>query len=389
MVGVLITLLLITSSAKYKNIQSINLASGTINYKPYDFKIISMYKNDGSGDVEINKMPSTGYIINESKSYCTLNGTNKDTSAVLKTIDNHHVIENLSKNEKCYLYFDRGVNTSIGNIKHRGEKITFTGIATSSDTGIYSAPDDYGTSYYFRGLEGSLNNWVNFAGFYWRILRINGNDTIRMIYQGVANGNPSSANKTGTTTQIGVTTYAYNGTENDNTYIGYMNNGSSTTSYSGAHQNITNSNAKATIDAWYKINIVDKGYGKYVDINTGFCNDRELSSGTFGYTGAGYGTQQTAYTSAGRLYNGSSGWKTTQTPTLQCTNKNRDLFTVSNSDVGNKKLVYPVGMITSDEVVFAGALVVQIGNIIIYILNNIIGQCHLIVFMELVLACYM
>ena len=222
MVGVLITLLLITSSAKYKNIQSINLASGTINYKPYDFKIISMYKNDGSGDVEINKMPSTGYIINESKSYCTLNGTNKDTSAVLKTIDNHHVIENLSKNEKCYLYFDRGVNTSIGNIKHRGEKITFTGIATSSDTGIYSAPDDYGTSYYFRGVEGNLNNWVRFGGFYWRIIRINGNGTVRMIYSGVANGNPSSTNKTGTTTQINGTNYVYNQTSNDNTYIGYM-----------------------------------------------------------------------------------------------------------------------------------------------------------------------
>ncbi len=369
-----------------------DLVNGTINYKPYDFKVMAMYKNDGSGDIEINEMPSSDYSINESKSYCyTTDSNNHDSNPKLYTLSSgEHVIANLDKNDKCYLYFDKKVDLiADSKAKSKGDMTSFTKVANAVDTGIYSASDDYGTSYYFRGLEGSLNNWVNFAGFYWRILRINGNDTIRMIYQGVANGNPSSANKTGTTTQIGVTTYAYNGTENDNTYIGYMNNGSSTTSYSGAHQNITNSNAKATIDAWYKINIVDKGYGKYVDINTGFCNDRELSSGTFGYTGAGYGTQQTAYTSAGRLYNGSSGWKTTQTPTLQCTNKNRDLFTVSNSDVGNKKLVYPVGMITSDEVVFAGALVVQIGNIIIYILNNIIGQCHLIVFMELVLACYM
>ena len=37
---------------------------------------------------------------------------------------------------------------------------------------ICSAPDDYGTSYYYRGNVD--NNWVKFAGYYWRILRING-----------------------------------------------------------------------------------------------------------------------------------------------------------------------------------------------------------------------
>ena len=49
---------------------------------------------------------------------------------------------------------------------------------------VCSAPDDYGTSYYFRGnVE---NNWVKFAGYYWRILRINGDGSIRMIYAGDA-----------------------------------------------------------------------------------------------------------------------------------------------------------------------------------------------------------
>ena len=49
---------------------------------------------------------------------------------------------------------------------------------------VCSAPDDYGTSYYYRGnVE---NNWVKFAGYYWRILRINGDGSIRMIYAGDA-----------------------------------------------------------------------------------------------------------------------------------------------------------------------------------------------------------
>lgn len=49
---------------------------------------------------------------------------------------------------------------------------------------ICSAPDDYGTSYYYRGNVD--NNWVKFAGYYWRILRINGDESIRMLYAGDA-----------------------------------------------------------------------------------------------------------------------------------------------------------------------------------------------------------
>ncbi len=54
----------------------------------------------------------------------------------------------------------------------------FSKVATT-DEGIYSAVDDYGTSYYFRGVV--ENNYVKFAGAYWRIIRINGDGTIRMI----------------------------------------------------------------------------------------------------------------------------------------------------------------------------------------------------------------
>ena len=49
---------------------------------------------------------------------------------------------------------------------------------------LCSAPDITGTSYYFQGpVE---NNWVKFGDFYWRIIRINGDDSIRMIYAGDA-----------------------------------------------------------------------------------------------------------------------------------------------------------------------------------------------------------
>ena len=83
---------------------------------------------------------------------------------------------------------------------------------------VCTAPDDYGTSYYYRGnVE---NNWVKFAGFYWRILRINGDGSIRMIYAGDADVIDALPNKeevlkngyndasTGYT-QIGTSAYNY------------------------------------------------------------------------------------------------------------------------------------------------------------------------------------
>ena len=77
---------------------------------------------------------------------------------------------------------------------------------------LCSAPDDYGTSYYFRGTP--ENNYVKFAGFYWRILRINGDGSIRMIYSGDANVIDSLENK------AEVLANGYNDGDTDYTQIG-------------------------------------------------------------------------------------------------------------------------------------------------------------------------
>ena len=57
-----------------------------------------------------------------------------------------------------------------------------TQISDMNDKGLYKTSDSYGTSYYFRGAVD--NNWLYFAGFYWRIIRINGDGSIRLIYTG-------------------------------------------------------------------------------------------------------------------------------------------------------------------------------------------------------------
>ena len=199
--------------------------------------------------------------------------------------------------------------------------------------GIYIAKDDLGTSYYFRGNV--TNNYVKFANKYWRIIRINGDGTIRMIYAGTsahANGyDDSSANDM----DIGIS--SFNPNFDDNIYVGYMFGTKGATTYANTHSNTTNSTIKTKIDSWYDTNIVNTGNEKYI-ADAIYCNDRSVSSGT------GIGTTKTTYAAGTRLNNG--------TPTLKCTNNN-DKFTKSIT-LGNGKLTRMIGLITSDEAMYAG-----------------------------------
>ena len=199
--------------------------------------------------------------------------------------------------------------------------------------GIYSSEDDLGTSYYFRGNV--TNNYVKFANKYWRIIRINGNGTIRMIYAGTsahANGyDDSSAN------DMSIGTSAFNSSPNDNAYVGYMYGTAGASTYANTHNNTTDSTIKAKLDSWYDTNIVNTGNEKYI-ADAIYCNDRSVSSGT------GIGTTATTYAAKTRRDNG--------TPTLKCTNNN-DKFTKSTT-IGNGKLTRMIGLITSDEVMYAG-----------------------------------
>ena len=199
--------------------------------------------------------------------------------------------------------------------------------------GIYSSEDDLGTSYYFRGNV--TNNYVKFANKYWRIIRINGDGTIRMIYAGTsahANGYDDSS-----TNDMSIGTSAFNSSRDDNTYVGYMYGTIGASTYANTHSNTTNSTIKTKLDSWYDTNIVNTGNEEYI-ADAIYCNDRSVSSGT------GIGTTNTAYASQTRRDNGQ--------PTLKCANNN-DKFTKSTT-IGNGKLTKMIGLITSDEVKYAG-----------------------------------
>ena len=200
------------TKAKYQGIEDIKLVEGNINYKPYDFKMMAMYKSDdGTNYTEIDKTPRSNYKINEEKSYCTLNNVDKDNSARIYTDRfGHHVFNNLSKNSKCYIWFDKNtevVNTVLGNIEVNNYTPDFSETATT-DEGIFKAEDNDGVSYYWRGA--ATTNYVKFAGKCWRIIRINGDKTMRLIYDGAT----CHANGTSTTDSIAVASTAYNSNYN-------------------------------------------------------------------------------------------------------------------------------------------------------------------------------
>ncbi len=318
------------TKAKYQNIEDIKLVEGNINYKPYDFKMMAMYQSDdGTNYTEINKMPESGYVINEEKSYCTINNVDKDGSAKLYTNNGEHIIKNLQKNEKCYLYFDNAYRvTSINDLANNLAKVshleppTFSNVATT-DEGVYKERDGMygGYSYYWRGA--ATTNYVKFAGKCWRIIKINGDKTMRLIYDGAT----CHANGTSTADSIAVASTAYNSNYNKSEYVGWKY-----TSGSQRPSSITsgtNAPIKTTLENWYNTNIGNNTTYSSKVADGKYCNDRNVQSGS---TWASAPSSTFYYAGYNRINTGA--------PTLSC----------AALDTYSLK----VGLITSDEVMYAG-----------------------------------
>ena len=221
----------------------------------------------------------------------------------------------------------------------------FANVTTASDKGMYAKADDYTAttgmkSYYYRGAVD--NNWVKFGkdstgkDIYWRIIRINGDGSIRMIYTGTTA--PTESTKvvmTGEGTQIG--TSAFNSSYDKAEYVGYMY------TTGEQHGNSKSSDIKNTLENWYAGTTLKDN--PLISQDQIFCNDRSVTSGTWSSS-----TESILYYAPYTRLDGS-----TPKPQLKCPTES-DKFTSKKSSIGigNKKLEYPVGLITADEVVMAG-----------------------------------
>ena len=242
----------------------------------------------------------------------------------------------------------------------------FENVTTANDKGMYKKADDLGTSYYYRGAVD--NNWVKFGkdgnkDIYWRIIRINGDGSIRMIYSGTTDPkNESSVTgsngvyMTGTGTQIRTirVNNSYDKAENVGyQYIEGQQHGygecNGTSASCTVNENIVyNSTIKQPIDKWYAGTTLEKDAATKALVSQDqiFCNDRSAgSTQTASWTSTGATYYYGAY---GRLYSNKK-------PILTCPEESNK-FTSKESSIGNSALTYPVGLITADEVAMAGGV---------------------------------
>ena len=279
-----------------------------------------------------------------SATYCTTT-TNICEPTTTTTITNNSYTVELEENENNQMVCTK-LNGTSKVICSNGLEIPLCPEGSTACNTIIAASKPQGqttdwtgqTTYYYTGKP---DNWVQFAGFYWRIIRINGDGSIRMIYQGVADSDkPDSSNETGAGTQIG--TSAFNSSDY-NMHVGFKY-GSNSSDYNTTHANINNSiilgpddsDDTTTLNGWYRANLLE--YAEYIDGNAGFCGDRRVSSGT------GIGTDYTEYEPYNRISSSS--------PSLSC--NTNDMYTLEESSTGNKALTYPIGLISADEAMFAG-----------------------------------
>ncbi len=216
---------------------------------------------------------------------------------------------------------------------------------------LASTEDDYGTSYYFRGAV--KNNYVQFANKCWRIVRINGDGSVKLVLHNDNTSNASSpcASSNNSTTAAFARysgssyTSVFNSNYNDNAYIGFMYGATGASDYPNTHANTNKSDILKNLETWYTNNLTSYE-SKLAD--TIWCNDKSTVSG-----GLGYGTNATDYGAYNRL-------ASTKQPTLKCPNDNNggklSKFTVDDTKNGNGNLTYKIGLLTADEIAFAGSI---------------------------------
>ena len=214
-----------------------------------------------------------------------------------------------------------------------GNKVNYIDYPTLKECQTGVASDWYASTYNYKCKE------VVYAhkgdDMYWRIIRVDKDNKIRMIYAG--SKAPSESTKvaiTGADTNMGFT--AYNNDYNHAEYVGFQY---TTGSQRGT---TTNSTIKTYLDNWYTT-YFNENVGTSRFSQTTFCNDRNTSS-TWASTGSGF--YYAAYT---RLS------VDTPSPTFEC----------NTNDVVTNNL----GLITADEIVLAGGKY-NIDNSAFYLNNN-------------------
>ena len=252
-------------------------------------------------------------------------------------------------------WYEAGNGTLLASLRDNNTlktPITTPGaaVSTADEALLASAEDDYGTSYYFRGAV--TNNYVEFANKCWRIVRVSGGGSVKLILHNdntTKVANPCDAANNSASAAFArysgeKYTSKFNTNYDDNAYVGFKYGTVGASDYASAHANTNKSTILTNLEAWYEKNNL-KNYEKVI-ADTVWCNDKtnvtDTSYDPWGWTpnGYGYGKNVTYYGATQRLIstNGRTGGTG---PSLKC-----------NS--GLSKINSKVGLITADELAYAG-----------------------------------
>ena len=241
--------------------------------------------------------------------------------------------------------------------------------------GLYSREDEDGVSYYFRGNVENNNvqfgeytsdyyvynyrsNWfqnleacqeynsscsesnrVKLASagdkMYWKIVRVNGDGSLRLIYNGTST-NPTGSDLANSYA-IGIS--PYNLKYDDPKYTGYT------------YDNGTDSFIKKEVDTWYKNALGNTIYDSKV-IGGRFCSDSSgyKPASEYGFSGMDGINIFASYDRLGQVL---ASYAKPNNPTLKCPS-------TSESYGGSYRL--KAGLITADELVLAGESYYVVGN---------------------------
>ena len=223
--------------------------------------------------------------------------------------------------------------------------------------------DDYGTSYFFRGNV--KNNYVQFAGKCWQIVRVTGDGSIKLT---LYNYNSTDCTATGETLA-----YArYDGTnygtyyssvakgEQYNAHIGFMYGTPGSTTYEKEHENLHDNTILTNLKAWYDLSGTFTDNEKEALADVIWCGDKRVvtdsnynPSGYDNLTNSGIGREATYYMGSYRFANG--------IPSLECGTSINDnkisKYTAYDTTYGNGALNgYKIGLLTSDELMYSGMI---------------------------------
>ncbi len=294
-----------------------------------------------NGSVSFTVSPNSGFKAELETNTCggTLSG-------------NTYTISKITSNKTCSITFKPNLPTLFDKIladnptrskrsKNNNGTNDFAAPLTTTTTGtLFTGTESIAGSaskevYYYAG--NTTNNWVKFAGFYWRIIRTNHDSSIRLLYVGTS---PD-------TTSGNIGTSIFNSSTNSPKYVGYKYGND--TSLDTIRNNTIDSTIKTTIDTWYKNNLIN--YTKYLSTSAVYCNDRSLGTGQT-YSASSEFDFAPYY----RMDHDTKG--AIANPSYNCTDI-RDAFSVDNTSA---KLDHPISLMTADEIAFAGGVAFKTMN---------------------------